>query len=137
MPSGESAPGTTWRPIEAATTPWVPNLKLPATKLSKNIITPQATLQAISVPTCKLLPANECTYRNLIRKTLPWPDSPNGLSCATWPVSYSRYRLTYTVVVNPKSSQTKNPAAARFSRMIACLEYITMSVSPPAACLSC
>ena len=39
MPSGESAPGTTWRPIEEATTPWVPNLKLPATELSKNIIT--------------------------------------------------------------------------------------------------
>jgi len=39
MPSGEFAPGTTWRPIEEATTPWVPNLKLPATELSKNIST--------------------------------------------------------------------------------------------------
>jgi len=39
MPSGKSAPGTTWRPVEAATTPGVPNLKLPATKLSKNITT--------------------------------------------------------------------------------------------------
>jgi hypothetical protein len=39
MPSGKSAPGTTWRPTEVATTPWVPNLKLPATKLSKNNIT--------------------------------------------------------------------------------------------------
>ena len=39
MPSGESAPGTTWRPIEEATTPWAPNLKLPATELSKNITT--------------------------------------------------------------------------------------------------
>jgi hypothetical protein len=51
MPSGKSAPGTTWRPIEAATTPGVPNLKLSATKLSKNIITLQTILQAISVPT--------------------------------------------------------------------------------------
>ena len=79
MPSGESVPGTTWRPIEAATTPWVPNLKLPATKLSKNIITQHSTLQAISMPTSNLLPANECTYRSLIPKTLPWP-SPNPLS---------------------------------------------------------
>jgi hypothetical protein len=51
MPSGKSAPGTTWRPTEVATTPWVPNLKLPATKLSKNITTPRSALQAISVPT--------------------------------------------------------------------------------------
>jgi len=51
MPSGKSAPGTTWRPTEVATTPGVPNLKLPATKLSKNNITPRSTLQAISVPT--------------------------------------------------------------------------------------
>jgi hypothetical protein len=51
MPCGKSARGTTWRPIEAATTPGVPNLKLPATKLSKNITIPRPTLQAISIPT--------------------------------------------------------------------------------------
>jgi len=56
MPSGKSARGTTWRPIEAATTPWVPNLKLPATKLSKNNITQHRALQAISMPTFHLLP---------------------------------------------------------------------------------
>jgi hypothetical protein len=130
MPSGKSARGTTWRPIEAATTPWVTNLKLPATKLSKNITTPQSLLQAISVPTncnnppCQPFPTpnlpatNEFSNRNLLHKTLPrvWNLLPG------WAVSYStydpktrassnfgKYYLTYTVVVITRNSHALTP----------------------------
>ncbi len=61
MPSGEFAPGTTWRPIKEATTPWVPNLKLPATELSKNIST---------------LTINIASNSNTNFLDRPWPELP-------------------------------------------------------------
>lgn len=142
MPSGKDARGTTWRPIEAATTSWVPNLKLPATKLSKNNITPRITLQAIPGPTfTKRLPAESSPSANLRipmslligahpPKHYPELGRPRSSCSLVQAVSYSRdsadpviipFRLTYTVVVNPKSSHfLKSNCAAKFSRIIPC-----------------
>jgi hypothetical protein len=84
MPSGEFAPGTTWRPIEEATTPWVPNLKLPATELSKNISTLTANIASNSNTTfLPQLPLTTDPASNLrlpmsfliglhVRKHYPW-----------------------------------------------------------------
>jgi hypothetical protein len=82
MPSGEFAPGTTWRPIEEATTPWVPNLKLPATELSKNISTLTINIasnsntnrfDALAQIVLQLQPSvtNEFSNRTPYLKTLP------------------------------------------------------------------
>jgi hypothetical protein len=82
MPSGKFAPGTTWRPIEEATTPWVPNLKLPATELSKNISTLTINIasnsntnrfDALAQIVLQLQPSvtNEFSNRTPYLKTLP------------------------------------------------------------------
>jgi hypothetical protein len=78
MPSGKSAPGTTWRPTEVATTPWAPNLKPSATKLSKNNITQHRTLQAISMPTFNLLPPMSVSIGVRVPKHYPAPSQQPG-----------------------------------------------------------
>ncbi|MCU1338556.1 MAG: hypothetical protein JWO19_4137 [Bryobacterales bacterium] len=83
MPSGKPL-GTTWRPIEAATTPWVPILKLfgnrafkdlttltvrIASNLSANIRQPSGFLRQ---PMNKPSITNEFSYRSPSSGTLPW-----------------------------------------------------------------
>ena len=62
MPSGNFRLALTWKPIEEATTPWVPNLKPMATELSKNITT-------TAVSNASNLNAN--LKRALLSETLP------------------------------------------------------------------
>ncbi len=71
---------TTWRPTGEATTSWVPNLKLSATELSKNLTT-TAALNASNLSAnvfLLLFPGslraklpNDSSYRTQSLKTLP------------------------------------------------------------------
>ena len=91
MPSGNFRLALTWKPIEEATTPWVPNLKPMATELSKNITT-------TAVSNASNLNAN--LKRALLSETLP------GANCRL-PMSFLIGVLAtkhYPLLINPASS---------------------------------
>ena len=106
MPSGKLRLALHGDPSRRRQPRGCPTSSLRPTELSKNITTPQTTLQAISIPTISRLPAfpklpgakptvtNEFSYRNSFTKTLPYlpthcvsiPSLP-----LLWAVSYSSY----------------------------------------------
>jgi hypothetical protein len=97
--------GTTWRPVEVATTSWAPSLKPSATKLSKNITTLTVHIasnlsannsrfpQPATHRTPNPLITNELSYRSPSPKTLPLPHQKFRPLYPFRAVSYSREGL--------------------------------------------